>query len=293
MTKVAFIGLGAMGSGMAGRLLDAGFEVTVYNRTAEKSSVLAKQGAKVASSPRQAVAGAQAIFSMVSDNWASHEIWLGEDGVLKGDFAPGALVVECSTLSHSWVLELAEKASARGLKYIDAPVTGLPEAAAAGELVLFVGSKMDHLDEARRFLIPLCREIMHFGKVGTGTAYKLIVNLMGAVQIAAAAEGLAMAEKAGLELDLVVNAICTGQAASPQVIRNVKRMAASEHDRNLIFSGSMRLKDALYGVQLAQNMGAGADFGNIAAGSFQELVDKGFGELNECKVIDVMRAKLT
>jgi len=102
-----------------------------------------------------------------------------------------------------------------------------------------------------------------------------------------------MAEKAGLELDLVVNAICTGQAASPQVVRNVKRMAASEHDRNLIFSGSMRLKDALYGVQLAQNLGAGADFGNVAAGSFQELADKGFGELNECKVIDVMRVKLT
>jgi len=185
MTKVAFIGLGAMGSGMAARLLDAGFEVTVYNRTAQKAQNLAKLGAHVASTPRQAVAGAQAIFSMVSDNWASHEVWLGNDGVLQGEFAPGALVVECSTLSHSWVLELAEKASAKGLKYIDAPVTGLPEAAAAGELVLFVGSKMDDLDEARRFLIPLCREIMHFGKVGTGTAYKLIVNLMGAVQIAA------------------------------------------------------------------------------------------------------------
>jgi len=292
MTKVAFIGLGAMGSGMAARLLDAGFEVTVYNRTAEKAKTVAKLGAHVAATPCEAVNGAQAIFSMVSDNWASHEIWLGENGVLTGDFAPGALVVECSTLSHSWVLELAEKANAKGLKYIDAPVTGLPEAAAAGELVLFVGSKMDHLDEARRFLIPLCKEIMHFGKVGTGTAYKLIINLMGAVQIAAAAEGLAMAEKAGLELDLVVNAICTGQAASPQVTRNVKRMAASQHDSDLIFSGSMRLKDALYGVQLAQNLGAGADFGNVAAGSFQELADKGFGSLNECKVIDVMRAKL-
>ena len=292
MTKVAFIGLGAMGSGMAARLLDAGFEVTVYNRTADKAQNLQKLGARVAATAREAVTGAQAIFSMVSDNWASHEIWLGENGGLQGDFAPGALVVECSTLSHSWVLELAEKVSAKGLKYIDAPVTGLPDAAAAGELVLFVGSKMDHLDEARRFLIPLCSEIMHFGKVGTGTAYKLIVNLMGAVQIAAAAEGLAMAEKAGLELDLVVNAICTGQAASPQVVRNVKRMAASQHDSNLIFSGSMRLKDALYGVQLAQNLGAGADFGNVAAGSFQALADNGFGALNECKVIDVMRAKL-
>jgi len=282
-----------MGSGMARRLVDAGFEVTVYNRTQDKADHLVQAGAKVAETPKDAVNGAEAIFSMVSDNWASHEVWLGEQGVLKGNYLPGALVIECSTLSHNWVLELAGQVSAKGLKYIDAPVTGLPEAAGAGELVLFVGSKMDDLDEARRFLIPLCSEIMHFGKVGTGTAYKLIVNLMGAVQIAAAAEGLAMAEKAGLDLGLVINAISTGQAASPQVVRNVKRMAAGQHDSNLIFSGSMRLKDALYGVQLAQNLGANADFGNVAAGSFQALADQGFGKLNECKVIDVMRAKLT
>lgn len=292
MTKVAFIGLGAMGSGMANRLLEAGFEVTVYNRTAAKADALVEQGAKLANSPREAVAGARAIFAMVADNWASHQVWLGDDGVLNGDFEQGALVVECSTLSHSWVLELAEKAKEKGLKYIDAPVTGLPEAAAAGELVLFVGSKMDDLDEARHFLTPLCKEIMHFGKVGTGTAYKLIVNLMGAVQIAAAAEGLAMAEKAGLESGLVVNALCTGQAASPQVVRNIKRMANGQHDSDLIFAGSMRLKDAMYGVQLASALGASADFGNVAAGNFQELADKGFGKLNECKVIDVMRAKL-
>ena len=292
MSKVAFIGLGAMGCGMAARLLDAGFEVTVYNRTAEKAQNLANLGAHVAVTPREAVNGAQAIFSMVSDNWASHQVWLGEDGMLKGEFEPGALVVECSTLSHSWVLELAGKTKAKGLKYIDAPVTGLPEAAAAGELVLLVGSKMDHLDEARRFLIPLCKEIMHFGEVGTGTAYKLIVNLMGAVQIAAAAEGLAMAEKAGLDPLLVVNAICSGQAASPQVARNIKRMANGQHEHDLVFSGSMRLKDAIYGVQLADKLGAGVDFGNVAAGSFQELADKGFGGLNECKVIDVMRARL-
>lgn len=292
MTKVAFIGLGAMGSGMAARLIAAGFEVTVYNRTAEKAEQLVEKGAVLADSPREAVAGAQAIFSMVSDNWASHEVWLGDNGVLQGDPLPGALVIECSTLSHNWVLELAEHVGDRGLRYIDAPVTGLPDAAAAGDLVLFVGAKMDDLDEARRFLIPLCKEIMHFGRIGTGTAYKLIVNLMGAVQIAAAAEGLAMAEKAGLDAELVVSAICSGQAASPQVVRNVKRMAASQHESDLIFSGSMRLKDALYGVKLAQDLGAGVDFGHVAAGSFQDVVDKGFGNLNECKVVDVMRAKL-
>jgi len=292
MTKVAFIGLGNMGAGMAARLIDAGFEVSVYNRTAQRCEKLGELGARIAATPKDAVNGAEVIFSMVSDNWASHQVWLNEDGALAGDFAQGALVVECSTLSHSWVLELSKEIAKRGLKYIDAPVTGLPDAAAAGELVLFVGAEMDHLDEARRFLIPLCKEIMHFGDVGAGTAYKLIINLMGAVQIAAAAEGFAMAEKAGLDLDLVLSAMCTGQAASPQVVRNLERMAKAKHEEDLIFSGSMRLKDAMYGVQLADRLNAKADFGHVAAGNFQKLSDMGHGKMNECKVIDVMRSKM-
>lgn len=289
MTKVAFIGLGAMGSGMANVLLDAGFELSVYNRTKDKCRALKANGARVADTPRDAVEGASAIFVMVADNWASHEVWLGDDGCLAGNFAPGALAVECSTLSHNWVMELCGKVTKAGLKYIDCPVTGLPDAAAGGELVLFAGADVEHLDEARRFLTPLCKEIMHFGDVGTGTAYKLIVNLMGAVQIAAAAEGFAMAEKAGLDMGQVTRAITTGQAAAPQVVRNVTRMLKGEHDSNLIFSGSMRLKDALYGVQLADGLGARADFGHSAAGCFQKLVDDGMGGFNECKVVEMLR----
>lgn len=289
MSKVAFIGLGNMGRGMAMRLVAAGFDVSVYNRTPGKAGELVRAGAREATSPRDAVTGAEAIFSMVADDGASEQIWCGDEGIFAGQFTPGAVVVECSTLSHDWVLKLAEKAGKAGLKYVDSPVTGLPDAAAAGELVLFVGACDENLDEARRFLTSLCKQIMHFGDVGTGTAYKLIVNLMGAVQIAAAAEGLAMAEKAGLDVDQVVEAICTGQAAAPQVVRNVKRMAKAKHDTDLIFSGSMRLKDAVYGVQLAQTLGSRAGFGNLAAGYFQQLVDNGHGALNECKVIDVLR----
>lgn len=289
MNKVAFIGLGNMGRGMAMRLVEAGFEVSVYNRTPCKGDDLETAGARIATSPRDAVSGADAIFSMVANDQASRVVWCGENGVLAGDYSRDAIAVECSTLSRDWVLELADKLAAGGLKYIDCPVTGLPDAAAAGDLVLFVGACEEHLDEARRFLVPLCRQIMHFGDIGAGTAYKLIVNLMGAVQIAAAAEGLAMAEKAGLDIAQVVEAISTGQAAAPQVVRNVQRMAAGQHDSDLIFSGRMRLKDALYGVGLARALGSGSDFGDLAAGCFQRLVDDGHGALNECKVIDVLR----
>ncbi len=289
MAKIAFLGLGNMGDGMAGRLLDAGHDVRVWNRTASRAGELVAQGANLAESPRAACEGADAVFSMVADDEASRTVWLGGDGALGANLAAGAFAVECSTISYAWVMDLSSRAADQGLRYIDAPVTGLPPAAAAGELVLLVGADNAHLDAADAYLAPLSSQIFHFGAVGTGTAYKLMINLMGAVQIAAAAEGLVIAEKAGLDLDQVRQAIEIGQAASPQVVRNVARMVADAHDRDIVFSGRLRLKDAAYGVKLAEGLGFDARFGQVATRSYEELVDQGFGDLNESVVIDALR----
>jgi 3-hydroxyisobutyrate dehydrogenase len=289
MARIAFLGLGNMGQAMAGRLLDAGHALAVYNRTAAKAEALRRRGARVAGTPRAAVAGAAAIFAMVGDDGASRAIWLGPDGALAGDVAPGAFAIECSTLSRGWVLELAQTTTRRGLRYVDCPVTGLPEAAAAGKLTLLVGAAADDLAAAEPLLRPLCAEIIRFGEVGAGTTYKLIVNLMGAVQIAATAEALLTAERAGLDLGQVVEALAKGQAASPQVVRNSRRMLGGDHDRDIVFSGRLRLKDARYGVQLTQAIGVDARLGRTAADAYQRLVDLGLGELNESKVIDALR----
>jgi 3-hydroxyisobutyrate dehydrogenase len=289
MARLAFLGLGNMGRAMAARLLDAGHELAVYNRTPAKADVLRQRGATVAATPRAAVAGAEAIFAMVGDDEASRQIWLGTDGALAGDVRPGAFAVECSTLSRDWVLELSQAATQRGLRYVDCPVTGLPEAAAAGRLTLLVGAAIDDLAAAEPLLRPLCREIVRFGAVGTGTTYKLIVNLMGAVQIAATAEALLVAEKAGLDLGQVVEALAKGQAASPQVVRNSGRMLRGDHDRDIVFSGRLRLKDAGYGVRLARAVGVDARLGRTATEGFQRLVDLGLGELNESKIVDALR----
>jgi 3-hydroxyisobutyrate dehydrogenase len=289
MTRIAFLGLGNMGQAMAGRLIEAGHALTVYNRTVAKADALRRRGAKIAETPRVAVAGAEAIFAMVGDDEASRRIWSGADGVLAGDIGPGAFAIECSTLSHDWVLELAQAATRRGLRYIDCPVTGLPEAAAAGQLTLLVGAAGDDLAAAEPLLQPLCAEIIRFGEVGAGTTYKLIVNLMGAVQIAATAEALVVAERAGLDLGQVVEALGKGQAASPQVIRNSRRMLRGDHDRDIVFTGRLRLKDARYGVQLAQAMGVDGRLGRTAADAYQRLTDLGLGDLNESKIIDALR----
>ena len=289
MTTVAFIGLGNMGRGMANRLLEAGHAVHVYNRTGSKTAELERAGAKRCLTPREACTDAEAVFSMTADDVSSRVVWSGPDGVLAARLAPRAFAIECSTLSYNWVLELAAAARARDLRYVDAPVTGLPDAAAAGELTLLVGADVADLESARPILSAISNRILHFGAVGSGTAYKLIVNLMGAVQIASLAEGMALAERIGLDLDTVANAISTGQAASPQVVRNARRIVAGDHDRNVVFTPVLRLKDVDYALQFAQGIGMRAPFGRVAAGQLQQLIELGYSRDNESKIIEVAR----
>jgi 3-hydroxyisobutyrate dehydrogenase len=292
MSRIAFVGLGRMGHAMAGRLLDAGHEVTVFNRTADRAESLVARGARGSHSPGEAVDRAEAVFVMVSDDEASRSVWLGPDGVLAADVAPAAFAIECSTLSHDWVLELASAAQGHGMRFLDCPVTGLPDAAAAGRLTLLIGGSPADVDAAGHLLRPLSAERLHFGPVGAGTAYKLIVNLMGAVQIAAAAEGMALAERAGLDLDQVAGAIASGQAASPQVVRNSRRMAEGDH-ADVVFSGRLRRKDADYGLRLAEKLGLGAPFGRLALDGLDSLLESGLGDVNESVIVEVARRAAT
>ncbi|WP_040808298.1 NAD(P)-dependent oxidoreductase [Nocardia concava] len=289
MATIAFLGLGRMGAGMAGRLVAAGHEVTVFNRSPEKAGELVTAGATFAATPREAVRGAEAIFAMVADDDASRAAWLGEDGALAGEYTANAFAVEFSTISRPWVLELAKQATAHGLRYLDSPVTGLPDAAAAGELILFVGADTAHLEEARPLLEPLCTDIVHFGDVGAGTSYKLIQNLLGSIQIAATAEALRTAELAGLDPATVGATLSRGGAASPTVIRMCREMLAGSHDRDIAFTAALRLKDTRIGVELSDAVGTPAALGHTALEIFERLVAAGHGELSETKVIDLLR----
>ena len=289
--RIAFLGLGMMGSGMAARLAAAGHTMTVYNRTVARAEPLARLGARVADSPHAAAENADVIIGMTADDQSSRNIWLGEQGALAASNAPDALAIECSTLSHDWVLELAARVRERGFRYVDAPVTGLPDAAAAGTLTLLVGADPADLDAARPVFASLATRVTHFGGVGQGTVYKLMVNLMGAIQIASAAEGVALAEAARLDLRLVADAIASGQAASPQVVRNVRRFVNADHSGTVNFTPALRLKDIEYALRLARNLGAPHAFGEVAADLYRRLCAAGFAHDNESRIIDLLRSQ--
>src|SRR5246127_1267440 len=162
MPHVAFIGLGRMGHGMAGRYLDAGFAVAVWNRSRAKADDLIARGARWAASPKDAALDADAVVTMVADDEASRAVWLGRDGAA-ASMKAGALAIESSTVSHRHALDMARELHSRGLLYIDCPVTGLPEAAAAGKLTLLVGADAADLEKARPYLAPISAAVRHFG----------------------------------------------------------------------------------------------------------------------------------
>jgi 3-hydroxyisobutyrate dehydrogenase-like beta-hydroxyacid dehydrogenase len=286
MKRVAFIGLGRMGHGMAGRYLDAGFSVAVWNRSKAKAADLIARGARWAWSPAGAADGADAVVTMVADDRASRTVWLGQDGAAT-TMKAGALAIECSTVSYQHALDMARELRSRGLIYIDSPVTGLPDAAESGKLTLLVGADPADFENARPYLAPLATTIRHFGGVGTGTVYKLINNLMGAIQIAGIAEGLAIAEQAGLDMKLVLEAVETGVAASPQVIRHSRRMTTRDFT-GATFTSALRHKDAAYAVKLAESLLADPPLVGRAAVAAYERAKAHAPDDDEGKMIEIV-----
>lgn len=262
MARLAFIGLGRMGSGMALRLIRSGHEVTVWNRSPDRAGPHVAEGARLARTPSEAATGADAVITMLADDPASERVWLGSGGALAA-MQPGSIAIECSTLTRHHVLNLGRHCAGKGVRFIDCPVTGRPNVAAEGKLTLLVGASAQDLVAAKPLLETIGEKICHFGPVGAGTAYKLMINLMGAVQIAALAEGLNMAERLGLDRAAVVDAIVDSASASRQVVYHVRRMAERSFT-DPTFTAGLRHKDAAYAAELAEEVGAAIPLGETS-----------------------------
>jgi 3-hydroxyisobutyrate dehydrogenase len=254
MLKTALLGLGVMGAGMAANLLNGGLPLTVWNRSRAKAEPFAARGARVAPTPRAAVEGAEVVIAMLGDDAASREVWLGADGGALGAVGRRAVLVESSTLSVDWVKELAAHAAARGAALLDAPVGGSKDAAEEGKLALFVGGEAGALERARPVLERISQKIVHLGPSGSGALMKLVNNQMAAVQAAALAEGLALAEKAGLDMEKAVAILINGGPGSPVVKGKAARMRNGDYS-DTQFALRWMHKDMTYALRLADEHG--------------------------------------
>jgi 3-hydroxyisobutyrate dehydrogenase len=275
MQSVTLLGLGTMGAGMAANWLAKGFALSVWNRTPAKAQALVSKGARAAATPREAAAGADVIFAMVADDAASRSVWLGADGALAGA-KPGAIVIEASTLTPDWVRELAGQARTKECGFLDVPVGGSRQAAATGELRLFVGGDAATLDKARPALVAIGNKIDLLGPAGAGATWKLINNQLIAAQTAALAEALDVARKAGFRPVQISSLILNGAASSPIVKMKLPNMLAGEFEPT-DFALHLMLKDARYATALAQSLGAPADMISGAVKAFARAEARGLG----------------
>ncbi|MFZ0213605.1 MAG: NAD(P)-dependent oxidoreductase [Candidatus Acidiferrales bacterium] len=286
--RVAILGLGLMGTGMARRLLSKGFPVAVYNRSRQKAEALAADGAAVAVSPREAAAKARVVISMVADDAASRAVWLGENGAL-ASAAPGTVLIESSTLTTRWVREMAAAASRQKCEFLDAPVTGTKSHAASGELLFLVGGSAEALEAARPVLAAMSRDIVHLGPTGSGAVMKLVNNFLCGVQAAAFAEAMALVEAGGLDSEQASKILCNGAPGSPLIKTIWARATGGDSTPN--FHLRLMAKDLKYSMEAAKQRGLTLKTAAPAIEVFEDATKNGYGDQDFAAVIEAQRRR--
>ena len=283
--SVAILGLGIMGSGMARRLLLSGFPLSVYSRSREKASPLAESGAFVTSSPREAAARAGIIISMVADDEASRAVWMTPDGALAGAHK-GSVLIESSTLTVSWVKELAAAAAQHACEFLDAPVTGTKPHAESGQLLFLVGGSANAVETARPVLSVLGRDIVHLGPNGSGALMKLINNFMAAVQTVSFGEALALIKAGGLDLEKAMTILTEGVPGSPMVKRVAGRVTSGDFSPH--FFMRLMVKDVTYAVEEGNTRGVEMATALAALKVFRQALANGYGEQDFTAIVQAL-----
>jgi 3-hydroxyisobutyrate dehydrogenase len=284
--RIAFLGLGIMGIAMTRRLLDAGFPLTVFNRTTDKAKPLAAAGARVAKTPREAAAAGDIVIGMVSDDAASRQLWLGDHGALAGALK-GALLVECSTLSTGWIRELAAAATSAGCELLDAPVAGSKPQAISGELNFIVGGSAEAVERARPAFAAMGRSVTHVGPAGSGALLKLINNFMSGVQLVCLAEAMALIESSGLDRDRALEFLKAGAPGSPIVRTMSARMVARDYTPN--FQLQLAAKDQRYAMAEAAQHGLTLTTAATALQAMDNAIKSGRGAQDLSSVVEQYR----
>jgi 3-hydroxyisobutyrate dehydrogenase-like beta-hydroxyacid dehydrogenase len=216
MARIGFVGLGVMGGGVARRLVEAGHDVTGYNRTPGKAGALVELGMRVAASPREAAAHSDVVFSMVTNTQALAAVTEGPDGILAG-LAPGKIYVDMSTVSPAASRELSERVAERGAVMLDAPVSGSVITLEQGKLSVIVGGDTAAFERAEPILRDIGPTVTHVGGNGQAVLMKIATNLSLAVQMLAFSEGVLLAEKGGISRENAVRVLTGSAIASPMV----------------------------------------------------------------------------
>jgi 3-hydroxyisobutyrate dehydrogenase len=250
--KIGFIGLGLMGSGMSMNLVKAGFPVTVWNRTASKMKPLLDAGAKGAGSPKEVAVNSDVMVSIVTDSQDVEEVILGPEGAIHGAKS-GAVVIDMSTISPSVTRRIAEELGKKGVKMLDAPVSGGAIGARDGTLSIMVGGEDETFNECLPIFEAMGKTITHVGGNGMGQTVKLVNQILVGTTMLGVAEALMFAKKSGVDLEKCHAAVSGGAAGSWQLTNNGARLLKGDHEPGF------KVKDYMKDLRLIMEAAADAN----------------------------------
>lgn len=290
MAKIAFIGLGHMGGGMAPNLAKAGHEVRAFDLVPEAVRQAVGMGCTGASSTAEAVKGADVIITMLPA--AKHV-----RAVCEQDIAPnakaGALIIDCSTIDVASAREVGEQMTEHGFEFVDAPVSGGIAAAAGGSLTFMVGGTDEQFQQAKTFLEPMAKAVIHAGQLGAGQAAKICNNMILGATMAATCEAFVLAQKLGLDPQVFfdISSKASGQSwsmTSYAPVPGVGPDTPADHDYEGGFAAALMLKDLKLAADAARSVGAYTPMGGEAEELYQRFVDRGGGNKDFSGIIKMI-----
>ncbi|MDE0747623.1 MAG: NAD(P)-dependent oxidoreductase [Porticoccaceae bacterium] len=290
MISIGFLGLGKMGSVMAPLLIEAGYDLSVWNRNAEKANNLVSLGAKLVSSPAALASTADVVVSMLADDAAVIAVYEGPDGLLSVP-VNGKLFIDMSTLRPPTVHYLAKQVQDSGASFVDAPVSGTVAPAKIGKLLVLCGASKEDFERAQPILDIFGRRIVHAGPVGQGTLLKLVVNLPLAVYWGSLAEAIAMGNEGGLDLNLMLDTIQDSSAAL--AVLGLKIPTILGEPSPVAFDVASMKKDLLSMLDTGENFGVPMPATNGVLETYSATLDDGYGDADAVEIIRYITEKVT
>ena len=287
--RVGFIGLGIMGSRMAANLAAAGYELTVWNRTAATAEAFgAEHGVSVATTPAELAAVSDVVIKIVVDGEQVEEILFGEHGIVAGARA-GTLCIDMSTISPEMTRSLGERLGEHGIGFIDAPVTGSSPGAQAGTLTIMAGGSEADLQRADPIFDVLGAKTVHCGALGQGQTIKVITNAIAASNAAVLAQALIVARGAGVDLAALTEVIDGGAADSRMAQLKLQPMIERQYDT--LFRLDHMIKDVDFALKLAEAEGTPFDYAAQTRELMAEASSEGFGEVDFASLYEALQAR--
>lgn len=273
--SVCFAGGGLMARGMIGRLQAAGFRLRLFNRTVEHLAGLVRDVDEICDTPSHAARGAQFIISSLADDEASRSVWFGRHGLLAGAES-GAVGIETSTVSSSYIEEWALAIASRGVRAVECPVTGSREGARTGTLCSFLGGAPEAIACAEPVISVISDRQFFFGPSGSAMRFKLVYNLIGAGIGAILAEGLALAQEMGLQPEITLSAIC-GESWGKEAARSKGMAMVARNHSDVHYTMGLCLKDISYALEEAARLGLQLPCARAVADRYRAAVGQGWG----------------